>query len=217
MQVQRWDVLEITVNGPKEGNPFVEQSFEGTFVGKNETVQDDRIPMTAIGSTRCASCLRLKGNTPTRLPVPFPRRKLLGGFTVTPATGNNHGPVRVAGTHHLAYEDGTPYYSVGTTCYVWPHQSDEVIAKTLKELDKGYFNKMRFCVFPKHYIHNFRDPQTFPYEGTPMDASGLTRRTSPTRWTSPKITGISPISIRSTSAASNARSWPCGIAASKPT
>ena len=33
---------------------------------------------------------------------------------------------------------------------------------------------MRFCVFPKHYIHNFKDPQTFPYEGTPVDASGLT-------------------------------------------
>ncbi len=39
MRVQRWDVWEITVNGPKEGNPFVEQSFEGTFVGKNETVK----------------------------------------------------------------------------------------------------------------------------------------------------------------------------------
>ena len=33
---------------------------------------------------------------------------------------------------------------------------------------------MRFCVFPKHYIHNFRDPETFPYEGTPVDKSNLT-------------------------------------------
>ena len=38
MQVERWDVLEITVNGPKEGNPFTEQNIEGTFTGKNETV-----------------------------------------------------------------------------------------------------------------------------------------------------------------------------------
>ena len=28
MQVERWDVLEIAVKGPAEGNPFVEQTFE---------------------------------------------------------------------------------------------------------------------------------------------------------------------------------------------
>src|SRR5699024_230025 len=98
----------------------------------------------------------------------FPQACTAGSFTVTPAGEGNHGPVRVAETYHFAYEDGTPYYSVGTTCYAWPHQPEDVIAKTLKELDRGYFNKLRFCVFPKHYIHNFKDPQTFPYVGTPV-------------------------------------------------
>ena len=28
----------------------------------------------------------------------------------------------VANTYHMAYEDGTPYYSIGTTCYVWELQ-----------------------------------------------------------------------------------------------
>ncbi len=97
-----------------------------------------------------------------------------GDFTVTEPTGNNHGPVRIANTYHFAYEDTTPYYSVGTTCYAWAHQPEEVHEQTLEELDKGYFNKMRFCVFPKHYIHNFRDPETFPYEGIPVDNSNLT-------------------------------------------
>ena len=82
--------------------------------------------------------------------------------------------MRIANTYHFAYEDTTPYYSVGTTCYAWAHQPEEVHKQTLEELDKGYFNKMRFCVFPKHYIHNFRDPETFPYEGTPVDNSNLT-------------------------------------------
>lgn len=36
---------------------------------------------------------------------------------------------------------------------------------------------MRFCVFPKHYIHNFKDPVTFPYEGTPVDNSDLSEET----------------------------------------
>ena len=30
-------------------------------------------------------------------------------FTVIPPSADNHGPVRVAGTYYLAYEDGTPY------------------------------------------------------------------------------------------------------------
>ena len=44
---------------------------------------------------------------------------LTGKFQVTPASEENHGPIRVANTYHFAYEDRTPYYSIGTTCYVW--------------------------------------------------------------------------------------------------
>ena len=44
---------------------------------------------------------------------------LTGKFQVTPASEENHGPIRVANTYHFAYEDGTAYYSIGTTCYVW--------------------------------------------------------------------------------------------------
>ena len=34
--VQRWGVMEVTVQGPAEGNPFTEQEFTGTFTGKCE-------------------------------------------------------------------------------------------------------------------------------------------------------------------------------------
>ena len=87
---------------------------------------------------------------------------LEGTFQVTPATGQNHGMVRVANTWHLAYEDGTPYYSVGTTCYVWPWQDDAIIAQTLETLKNSAFNKIRFCVFPKHYDYNLREPRSYP-------------------------------------------------------
>ena len=43
---------------------------------------------------------------------------LYTSFTVTSPSADNHGPVRVAGTYYLAYEDGTPYHCIGTTCYV---------------------------------------------------------------------------------------------------
>ena len=98
-----------------------------------------------------------------------------GTFTVTPPRPGNHGPVHVAGTYHFAYADGTPYYSLGTTCYVWNLQSDERIAETLESLKASAFNKIRFCVFPKHYDYNLNEPRSYPYEGTPMDSSVLTK------------------------------------------
>jgi hypothetical protein len=98
-----------------------------------------------------------------------------GDFEARPAEGGNHGPVRVANTYHFAYEDGTPYYPVGTTCYVWELQSEELQKKTLETLAKGPFNKIRFCIFPKHYDYNLKEPRSYPYAGIPMDSSALTK------------------------------------------
>lgn len=173
MQVERWDIFEVALNGPKEGNPFVEQSVKGVFRGKNEVIEVQGF-YDGDGVYRVRFMPSFEGEYTYAISGSFPQAKKTGRFTVNPATGNNHGPVRVVNGYHFAYEDATPYYPAGTTCYVWPHQTDEVIQKTLQELDCGYFNKMRFCVFPKHYIHNLKDPVTFPYEGTPVDASGLT-------------------------------------------
>ena len=173
MQVERWDILEVTLKGPENGNPFVDQWIKGVFRGKNETVETMGF-YDGQGVYKVRFMPSFQGEYTYETSGSFPEAATSGTFTVTPAKGGNHGPVRVANTYHFAYEDGTPYYSVGTTCYVWPHQPEAVRQKTLEELSKGYFNKMRFCVFPKHYIHNFKDPVTFPYEGTPVDASGLT-------------------------------------------
>lgn len=105
----------------------------------------------------------------------FLKEECEGGFTVTAPSKGNHGPVRVANTYHFAYEDGTPYYSIGTTCYVWNLQSDELIEQTFETLKNSAFNKIRFCVFPKHYDYNLGEPRSYPYEGTPMDSSVLTK------------------------------------------
>ena len=101
------------------------------------------------------------------------RNILTGSFTVTSPSADNHGPVRVAGTYYLAYEDGTPYHCIGTTCYVWNLQNEELQKQTLKTLEENAFNKIRFCIFPKHYDYNLHEPITYPYEGTPCDSSVL--------------------------------------------
>ena len=174
--VEKWGVFETEVHGPSDGNPFVEREFKGVFRGAAETVEvcgfydgDGVYKVRFMPSFEGEYTYSTDGN--------FEGAKSEGSFTVTPAKGNNHGPMRVASNFHFAYEDGTPYFSVGTTCYAWAHQPEETIKVTLEELSKGYFNKMRFCVFPKHYIHNFRNPETFPYEGTPVSNEGLSEET----------------------------------------
>ncbi len=89
--------------------------------------------------------------------------------------GNNHGPVRVSQKYHFAYADGTRYIPNGTTCYVWHLQTPELIEETFKTLEKSSFNKIRFCIFPKHYDYNFRDPLYFPFEGRPIDNSKISK------------------------------------------
>jgi len=72
----------------------------------------------------------------------------------------------VRNTYHFAYEDGTPYFPVGTTCYAWIHQGEELEKQTLETLKKTPFNKLRFCVFPKHYLFNENEPVYHPFEGS---------------------------------------------------
>ena len=174
--VEKWGMLEMEAVGFTAGNPFTDYTVQGVFTGKNETVTVDGF-YDGDGVYKVRFMPSFEGDYTYEISGSFSETVTKGSFTVTAPSANNHGPMRVAGGIHLIYEDGTPYYSVGTTCYAWAHQPEETKQKTLRELDQGYFNKMRFCVFPKHYIHNFRDPETFPFEGTPVDSSGLSEET----------------------------------------
>lgn len=170
--IEKWGMMEVAAKGHTEGNPFTDYTVQGTFHGKNETVTVDGF-YDGDGVYKVRFMPSFEGEYTYVVRGSFSEETVSGSFRVTAPEAGNHGPMRVAKEHHLVYEDGTPYYSMGTTCYAWAHQPEETIQKTLEELDKGYFNKMRFCVFPKHYIHNFRDPVTFPYEGTPVDNTDL--------------------------------------------
>lgn len=56
---------------------------------------------------------------------------------------------------------------------MWELQDEKTKKETIETLKNSAFNKIRFCIFPKHYVYNFNDPEYFPYEGTPMDSSVL--------------------------------------------
>ncbi|MCI9338124.1 MAG: DUF5060 domain-containing protein, partial [Lachnospiraceae bacterium] len=81
------------------------------------------------------------------------------------STPASHGMVRAAG-RHFRYEDGACYRPFGTTVYALLHQERNLVDTTMDTLRKAPFNKVRFCVFPKHYDFNHNDPECYPFEKT---------------------------------------------------
>lgn len=76
---------------------------------------------------------------------------------------SKHGVVKAVGTH-FEYEDGTYFYPFGTTIYALAHQVPELINETMETLKNSPFNKVRMCVFPKHYQYNNDEPLWYPFE-----------------------------------------------------
>ncbi|GHV67224.1 hypothetical protein AGMMS49928_03780 [Spirochaetia bacterium] len=180
-QIERWDIFEVSCPGKTEGNPFTDYAIQGIFKHKNETVKLDGF-YDGEGIYKARFMPSFTGEYSFEVSGSFSEKKYTGTFTVEAAGKNNHGPVRVANTYHFAYEDGSPYYPVGTTCYVWELQSEELQKKTLETLKNSPFNKIRFCIFPKHYDYNLKEPRSYPYEGKPMDSSVLTRENFMQYW-----------------------------------
>ncbi len=80
-----------------------------------------------------------------------------------------HGIVRAVDTH-FEYADGTLFLPFGTTVYALASQEDALVEKTLRSLAEAPFNKVRMCVFPKHYDYNHNEPPFYPFEWTAKGA-----------------------------------------------
>lgn len=175
MNVERWKVFEVTLNGPTKGNPFKDVKLSGTFSNGIESVT---VPGFYDGNgvykIRFMPAKEGKWNYITASNA-GKLNKRNGRFVCIPARKDNHGFVAVKDTFNFAYADGTPYYPFGTTCYAWVHQGDSLAEVTLKTLSKGYFNKMRMCIFPKSYDWNINEPQLYPFEGKALKDWNYTR------------------------------------------
>ena len=173
--IEQWKVFEIALTGPTSGNPFKDVKFSGRFIMDQDTFSAPGFyDGEGIYKIRFMPHKEGKWTYVTTSNV----KKLdnnTGGFVCTPALKNNHGPVVVKDTVYFAYADGTPHHSFGTTCYAWVHQGDSLAELTLKTLSKGYFNKMRMCIFPKSYDWNHNEPVYYPFEGTPLKNWDFTR------------------------------------------
>ncbi len=86
--------------------------------------------------------------------------------TVEVTQGQGHGRV-VVKDQHFAYEDGAVYHPFGTTVYALAHQEDALVAQTMQTLAAAPFNKVRLCLFPKHYDYNHNEPKYYAFEKKP--------------------------------------------------
>ena len=165
--VEQWGVFELALKGPTNGNPFLDVRFSARFKQGTNSVEANGF-YDGDGVYRVRFMPEKPGKWSYR--TVSNARKLdgkSGSFAVTRPSPQNHGPVRVAHTYHFAYADGTPYKELGTTCYVWEWQPEPLQEQTLKTLASSPFNKIRFCVFPKHYVWNTNEPIMYPFPGEP--------------------------------------------------
>lgn len=163
LKLERWTVFELSLDGPETGNPFTDVQISATFI------QDDKL-YRPKGFYDGGGIYKVRFMPPEEGRWHYVTHSnaekldgMEGSFTATGASGINHGPVRVRNTYHLGYADGKPYWQIGTTCYAWVHQTEELQEQTLETLKEGPFNKMRMCVFPKDYVYNRNEPPFYPF------------------------------------------------------
>ncbi|CAN5770528.1 DUF5605 domain-containing protein [soil metagenome] len=165
--VEKYGIFEFSRKGTASGNPFKDVQLSAEFTFKNRTyftegfydgngVYKVRFMPDEEGEwtfRTTSNAKELNGRT--------------GKFRCTPSSPSNHGLVKVRDNHHFGYADGTPFYPVGTTCYGWVWQGDELVNQTLETLSKPAFNKIRMTVMPKNYdVYINTDPHVFPFEGS---------------------------------------------------
>ena len=163
-RTEQWEMVELTFQGKEEGNPFTDYKIYVELVNEGDRkVICGFYDGGGIYKVRFMCCKT--GIYHYRVYGSFSDMQYEGEIeAVAPADKNNHGMVKTVEQYYLAYSDGTPHYSFGTTCYAWMYQPEELQEQTLKTLSDGIFNKLRFCIFPKFYPFNEREPKIYPYK-----------------------------------------------------
>ncbi|GLQ54308.1 DUF5060 domain-containing protein [Devosia nitrariae] len=161
-EVSLWGLFELVLEGPSEGNPFLDVDLAATF---RQT--DRQIRVTGFydgdGTYRVRFMPEAEGQWTYETASNVKELDgTTGSVSIGAAKPGDHGPVRADGLH-FRYADGTRYINIGTTAYVWNLQGDELEEQTLATLTEAPFTKIRMCVFPKHYRYNQNEPERYPF------------------------------------------------------
>jgi hypothetical protein len=164
---EKYSVLDLAFQGPSSGNPFSDVQISAEFSIMNRTLFCEGF-YDGNGTYRIRFMPDTEGKWSyvTKSNVKELNGKK-GNFDCVANSGKNHGPVKVRNTYDFGYADGTPFYPVGTTCYAWVHQPEELVNQTLASLAKTQFNKIRMTVMPKDYdVYINNEPPFYPFEGS---------------------------------------------------
>ena len=174
--VEQWGIYQITLNGPTNGNPFVDVQLSAKFSNGDRSIN---VPgfYDGNGVYRIRFMPEWQGRwhyeTHANVWALTGKR---GSFLVTPPGKGDHGPVRVHDTYHFAYADGTPFFPIGTTCYNWLDAPESVQKETLKTLAASPFNKVRMLVTEQPaFYRNKYEPPLWPFVGKPPHDWNLNR------------------------------------------
>ena len=160
--VPQWGRYEIKLKGTSTGNPFMEINLSADFwqTGK------DTIRVTGFYDGDGKYIIRfMPPQTGEWRYVTHSNDKRLNGKKgklTCEITPQQHGPV-IAVDRHFCYADSTPYIPIGTTAYAWIHMPHEIVNQTIQQLRLAQFNKVRMCVFPKHYALCRELPEMYPF------------------------------------------------------
>ena len=156
--------VELVIDGPQHGNPFVDVDLEATFKSGETEI---RVGGFYDGGGRYVVRFLPPSEGTWSFNIHSNARSLdaLAGH-VEVARGVGRGPVSVSGTHFVT-SDGSPFVPLGTTAYAWTHQEESLQEDTLATLATAPFNKLRMCLFPKHFIYNVNEPAHFVWAKTP--------------------------------------------------
>lgn len=163
--VEKWDVFEIELLGPEIGNPFVDFQLSATFT-------NNKLSKTISGFYNGNGKYLIRFSPEELGEWSYETESNLdeisgkkGKFNCISPSGNNHGPLKIVNTYYLKYSDETPWYGIGTTAYQWTSVKQSIQEKTIATLKNAPFNKIRMCVFPKHYQYgNDTEPWMYPFK-----------------------------------------------------
>ncbi|WP_369070449.1 DUF5605 domain-containing protein [Kineococcus terrestris] len=154
--------FEVELRGPSHGNPYTDVELTARFSGPDGGSRD--VLGFYDGDGRYLVRF-LPGEAGHWRFETTSNARSLDGVTgeLEARQGAGRGPVRVADQYHFRYADGSRYLPIGTTCYAWTHQDEELQELTLRTLADAPFTKLRMCLFPKSYTFNTNEPARYPF------------------------------------------------------
>ncbi len=159
LTVKQYEMAELSFCGPVPGKNEAQVDFGAVFTQENSSIKvngfyaGEGVYKVRYFPERAGICnYEIWGLTEDK-----------GQIEILPHGKESRGIIRAVGTH-FEDETGKLFHPFGTTVYAMIHQDRELIQKTYQTLEKTKFNKIRICIFPKHFIYNECEPALFPFE-----------------------------------------------------